>query len=180
MPATRPAESRGCLGTLGVLVAMIAILAGGAFAAASVAELPDQPVAVSRGVIVQPPTGWEFAGRTDDGSGILLTSGIASVFIETVEGTDVAAALRALQAEWASEPTLAMGDIEPSDVRPGADAARFAYSGTVAGIASAIEGEVYGVAGNGYVVLFDGWAGQGDYLLARDQVTDLVRGATLP
>jgi hypothetical protein len=137
-------------------------------------------VAVSRGVSVQPPTGWEFAGRTDDGSGVLLTSGSASVFIETVDGTDERLALDALREEWATEPTLGMGAVEESDVRPGVPGAQFAYSGTVEGIASAIEGEVFALRGRGYVVLFDGWAGLGDYLLVRDVIRGMVREAALP
>jgi hypothetical protein len=173
-------RSRGCLGTLGVLVAMVAIVGGGAVAAEAVADLPDQPIPVSRGVVVQPLAGWEFVGRTEDGTGVLLTSGRASLFIETVEGSDEQAALAALQDEWSSEPTLALGPIETSDVRPGVPAARFAYSGTVDEIASSIEGEVIALRGNGYVALFDGWSGLGEYLLARDDIGMMAQMATLP
>lgn len=179
--SAQPDNQRGCLGTLGVLLAMVAIVGGGAFAAGAVAGLPDQPVAVSRGVVVQPPTGWAFAGRTQDGSGILLTSGSASMFIETVAGSDERAALAELRAEWSSEPTLALGEIEAAnDVRPGVPGARFSYAGTIPEIASAIEGEVIALRGTGYIAIFDGWAGLGDYLLARDEIARLIRESTLP
>lgn len=176
----QPSESRGCLGTLGVLVAMIAIVGGGALAANAVADLPDQPVSVSRGVIVQLPEGWDFAGRTDDESGILLTSGTASLFIETVDGTDERLALSALREEWSTEPTLALGEIEGTDIRPGVAGARFAYSGTIEQIPTAIEGEVIALRGSGYIALFDAWAGMGEYLPARGAVETIVRDVTLP
>lgn len=179
MSAT-PDQSRGCLGTLGVLVVMLLIVGGGAVAAGAVADLPDAPVSVGRGVTVQPPAGWQFVGREDDVGGVLLTSGGASVFIEAVAGGDEVAALRALRDEWSVEPLLMTGEIERSEIRPGVAAARFAYTGSVEGVAAPIEGEVTALRGAGYVVVFDGWAGLGDYLSARGEIEQMIVTAVMP
>ena len=176
----QPEQPRGCLATLGVLVAMLAIVLLGGLGAVAVADLPDLPVEVSRGVSVQLPPGWQFAGRAEDGSGVLLTSGGASVFVATVEGTDEVAALDQLRQEWATEPLLVTGEVQPTDIRPGVPAARFAYTGSVADVASPIEGEVTALRGTGYVAVFDGWAGLGDYLLARAEIERLIVEAVLP
>jgi hypothetical protein len=177
---TDPKQPRGCLPTVLVLVAMLGIVGLGGVASAAVADLPDLPVNVSRGVTISPPAGWEFAGRSDDGAGILLTSGFASAYVWTVDGSDEREPLEALKAEWSVEPLLVLGEVESIDIRPGLPAARFVYSGSIAEVASAIEGEVIALRGTGYVVLFDAWAGLGGYLQARAEIEQMIDGAVLP
>lgn len=179
-PDQTHAQPRSWLATLAVLGAMVAIVGAGGLAASAVAGLPEQPVAVSRGVTVLMPTGWEFGRRSDDGSGILLSAGAASVYIETVEGNNELAALEELRRAWSVEPALAMGEVVKVNARPGTPGARFSYSGSIAEVASPIEGEVTALRGDGFVLIFDGWAGIGDYALARAEIAALIERAQLP
>jgi hypothetical protein len=80
--------------------------------------------------------------------------------------------------------TVAAGDIVPvTDVRTdGKPATRFPYSGTFPseGPASAVEGEVTGVRGNGIVVVFDAWAGKGQFQFASGDAEQIISRTTIP
>lgn len=180
--AVRPAAPKGWLATLLILLLMVGIVVGGFVAAESVADLPDQPISLGNGVTIVVPPDWEYGGRADDGT-ILLSHGNGNVAIRATAGMDERAALEQLRNEWLALGTVAAGDIEPvPDVRAGQPAARFAYSGTFlgAGLAGAVEGEVTGVRGSGSAVVFDAWAGEGQFVNVRDDIAKIINEATIP
>ena len=175
-------EPRGGLATLVVFVIMIGIVAGGAFAQNAVAGIPAGPVEVARGVMLTPLTEWEFGGRSDDGNTILLSQGSGSLAISVVEPSDAVAGLTALRDEWLASGTVTATEIEPvGGVRVRQPAFRFAYSGTFEEEhAAAVEGEVTGVSGSEVAVLFDGWAGYGEYASVRDEIATMIRDTVIP
>jgi len=131
------------------------------------------------------PPGWSFAGRSSDGKLALLSRGNASVAISVKDGATQKAALEQLRNEWSGLGTVTVGEIAAvSDLRTdGKAAARFPYSGVFPdeGLPGTVEGEVTGVQGsNNVAVLFDAWAGEGEFLRARDDVTTIIRGTTIP
>lgn len=183
-PAVMAARSqpKGWLATLVILLIMLGIVVGGFFAAAAVASIPDKPIEVARGVIVTVPSEWEYQGRFDEGA-ILLSRGRGNVAIMVKDATDERAELAKLRDEWVALGTVTAGEIsEVADLRAGQPAARFAYSGTFPdeGIASPVEGEVTVVRGTASVVLFDAWAGFGEFVEVSPEVTSIIRETTIP
>ena len=184
-PIARPAAPKGWLATFFVMAIMLGIVVGGVVAAGSVASLPDKPPTLAGGVTVPVPPGWTFEGRTSDRTLLLLSRGNASVAIGVEENSSPTAALEKLRNEWAALGTVTVGDIAAvTDVRTdGKATARFAYSGTFPGEdgSGTVEGEVTGVQGsNNLAVVFDAWSSEGDFLRARDDVTNIIRGTTIP
>jgi hypothetical protein len=186
MPAApQPREPKGGLATLVVLLIMVGIVAGGFVAQNAVADEPPKPIAVGLGVSITPPPDWEFGGRSEDVNTILLSQGSGSLAITVVDGTEVRAALEALRDEWLAGGTVSASDIgEVADVRPGQAGLRFAYSGTFEDVgtprSTAVEGEVTGVSGTGVTVLFDGWAGLGDYVAVSAEIATMIRETVIP
>jgi hypothetical protein len=176
-----PRQPRGGLATLAVLLIMIGIVVGGAFAQGAVANVPPQPVTVANGVVVTPLDEWEFGGRSDDGKTVLLSQGIGSLAITVLDASDPEAGLAALRDEWIGTEAVTAGEImRVDDVRVEQPVFRFPYSGTFEDIATAVEGEVTGVGGSEVAVLFDGWAGFGDYISVRDDIATMIRNAVIP
>lgn len=182
-PWARPAEPKGWLATFLIILIMVGIVGAGFAAAVALSSVPDKPITIARGVIIVVPPDWSFGGRSDDGKTVLLTRGSASVAISVDEGVDETAALKQLHDEWAARGTISVGEVLPvNDVRAqGEPAARFAYSGLFSGeLPTPVEGEVTGVRGNGFAVVFDAWAGEGQFVNARDDVAALIRETTIP
>ncbi len=178
-PAGRP---RGCLATLGVLLLMLGIVGGGFVAASAVEDLPMPPVEVGQGVVIDPLPGWEFGGRSEDGSTVLLSRGDGSMAIGLVAGTvtpEVAA--RDLLQEWTADPEIHItyGPTQDVELRPGLVGSRFHYAGTFAGLASPVEGEVTALRGSEATIVADAWAGDGDFDFVRAEVDRMIREATL-
>jgi hypothetical protein len=181
-PWARPAEPKGWLATFLIIVIMVGVVGAGAVAAASLSSVPDKPITIAEGVTVVVPPDWSFGGRSEDRQTILLSRGNASVAISVEQDSDELAALRQLHDEWAAQGTISVGDIVPvTDARAdGKPAARFAYSGTFRELPATVEGEVTAVRGNGIAVVFDGWAGEGQFVNARDDVARIIRETTIP
>jgi hypothetical protein len=181
--AATAAQPKGWLATFLVLLAMAGITGVGVVAADAAEDLPPRPIEVASGVIVTPAAGWEFVGRSDDGGSILLTRGSGNVGVSVVAGEQPPdQVLRDVLATWTSEPgtTISVSQIHESGVRPGAIAARAAYAGTFAELTGPIEGEVTAVDGTGLAVVFDGWAGPGEYRLVRGEIDEMIRAAAIP
>ncbi len=175
------AQPRGCLATLAVLVIMVGIVGVGFAAANAVADIPNQPVTVSDGVSLVPPPDWEFQGRAEGQDTILLSRGNGSLAVTVTQGSDHVAALDSLREEWTATGTVSAGDIREAAGAHGTNpAARFAYSGTFPELASAVEGEVTGVAGTSVVVVFDGWADVGEFASVADDIHAIIAGTTIP
>jgi hypothetical protein len=180
MPATP--QPKGWLATFAVLLIMLGLVVGGCVAAAATSSIPDKPVEIGHGVTLLVPPGWQYSGRTQEGSGILLSRGGGNVAITVDTGTDERAALTSLREEWLATGTVTAGDIvEVIEARPGQPGSRFAYSGTFLGdLGGPVEGEVTGVRGSGIVVLFDAWAGIGEFVNVKDDVASIIRETTIP
>ena len=179
-PAHRT-QPRGGLATLAVLLVMVGIVGGGYLAQNAVADLPAQPVEVANGVVVTPVDDWEFGGRSDDGGTVLLSQGDGSLAVTVQQGTDAVAALSALRDEWTSTGTVTASPVElVDDLRGGQPGHRFRYSGTFLDVPAGVEGEVTGYAGNGIVVIFDGWAGLGSFRTVADDVATMINSAVIP
>jgi hypothetical protein len=182
-PPAPDKPQRGCLATFVVLAVMLLIVGGGAVAADAVAGLPDPPITVVDGLRITPYAGWEFGGRIDDGRTILLSRGDGSLAVTVpVEVEPPQAALERVIARWRTEfsTPLTTGAIEPSDIRPGQPSARVSYAGAFDDVHYPVEGELVAVRGTDLVVVFDGWAGEGDFALVRDQIRTMIQGATIP
>ena len=173
-------QPRGCLATLAVFLVMSGILVGGFMAARVTALVPLGPINVGLGVHVTPAEGWEFGGRTEDGNTILLSRGNGSLAVTVIADQTALDALTALRNEWLASATVTASDIAPvMDVRSGA--LRFGYSGTFDDLAAKVEGEVHGIQGaSGVTVVFDSWAGTGQYVGVRDDVVSMINTAVIP
>jgi len=184
MPLARANQPKGWLATLVILLIMVGIPVGGVLAANAVAGLPDQPVDAGHGVIVAIPANWEYAGRFGDDRIVLITRGSASVAVSVKESTDEVAQLTALRNEWLASGTVSAGDVVAvADARTdGRPASRFPYTGTFGedGPSSPVEGEATGVRGNGIVVIFDAWAGEGEFVRVAQEVAQIIRETTIP
>lgn len=180
--STRPrSQPRGGLATLAVLLIMLGIVGLGYIAQDAVAGLPPRPVEVTAGVVVTPLEDWEFGGRSEDGTAVLLSQGDGSLGVEVRPGTDVAAVLAALRAEWTGSEAVTASEIEPvTNLRNGQAGQRFAYSGTFEGVPAAVEGEVTAYAGRGIVVLFDGWSGLGSFRNVKSDIEAMINAAVIP
>ena len=181
-PLARPAAPKGWLATFLIILIMVGIVGAGAVAAASVSSVPDRPITIADGVTIVVPPDWSFEGRSEDRRTILLSRGNASVAISVEGGSDELVTLRHLRDEWAGQGNVSLGVILPvTDARAdGKPAARFAYSGTFPELPSMVEGEVTAVRGNGNTVVFDAWAGKGQFVNARDDVARIIRETTIP
>jgi hypothetical protein len=176
-----PSQPRGGLATLAVFLIMIGIVVGGAFAQGAVANVPQQPVTVASGVVITPLDDWAFGGRSDDGKTVLLSQGSGSLAITVLDASDPEAGLAELRDEWVGTEAVTAGDIIRVDgIRADQPVFRFPYSGTFDDIASTVEGEVTGVGGSQVAVLFDGWAGFGDYVSVSDDIATMIRSAVIP
>jgi hypothetical protein len=173
-------QPRGWLATFVVAVAMVGI-AGLGFAASNLARsAPARPIPVADGVTVTPLEGWEFAGRSGDGSEVLLTQGAGSLDVLVVRGGRIARVLSELVLDWTEGGYVTFAPFERIEAQPGRYGVRAAYSGTFDGIAYPLEGQITGIQGADVVVLFDGWAGVGEYGLVRPQIEQMIREATIP
>lgn len=175
-------QPKGWLATLVVFLTMIGVVGGGCFAAEAIADAPPVPVTVASGVVLTPLPDWEFGGRSEDGKTILLSRGQGSLAITVEEGTDARSAMDQLRSEWISSGTVTATDITTiwHDFGYAADVFRFGYSGTFDDIASAVEGEVTGTYGTNVSVVFDGWAGFGEYHTVKAEIDDMIRATTIP
>jgi hypothetical protein len=172
-------QPKGWLATLAVLVIMLGILIGGFVAQNAVANEPPKPVSVGD-VVLTPPAGWDFAGRSEDESTILLTNGSGSLAISVVPGTDVVQTLDAKRNEWLRTGTVTATEAEPVTIGYSRAGRRFEYSGTFEDVPTPVEGQVTAIAGNGVVVLFDGWAGIGGYRVVSDEIDGMIADAVIP
>jgi hypothetical protein len=172
-------QPKGWLATLVVALVMVGIVGGGFVAQESVADAPPLPVTLDRGVVVTPGADWEFAGRSEDGQTVLLTQGSGSLALTVMDGTDIQTALESQRAEWLASGTITATDPEPVTVG-GHAGRRFEYSGTFDDLPTPVDGTVTAIAGSNYVVLFDGWAGAGDYSAVSDDIDSMIGSAVIP
>jgi hypothetical protein len=177
IPARPP---KSWLATLVVGAIMLAILIGGFVVEGAVPEPPPRPVSAGSGVMLTPISGWDFAGRSEDGQTILLTQGSGSLAVSVVPGTDANAALRAKRDEWLQTGTVTVSEPVVVALPGDRSGARFNYSGTFEDVPTPVEGAVTAVAGSNVVVLFDGWSGIGGYPNVGAEIDSMIESATIP
>lgn len=177
IPARPP---KSWLATMVVAAIMLAILIGGFVVEGAVPEPPPRPVSAGSGVMVTPVSGWDFAGRSEDGQTIVLTQGSGSLAVTVAPGTDVDAALQAKRDEWLETGTVTISDPDAITIAGGRTGERFDYSGTFEDVPTPVEGTVTAVAGSDVVVLFDGWSGIGGYRNVSADIDQMIESATLP
>jgi hypothetical protein len=144
---------------------------------------PGDPVPVGP-ISVRPAPGWSVAERIPDPPQLRLTKGTAQLYvvIPPVQATarghlriyvDEVLAPQALQ--------LSVSPVRPVRLPSGQPAALLSYLGTFEGVASPLEGEVLAlVSPSGTPALFDGWAPEGLWVGARDEVRTMVSTAEIP
>ena len=180
-PTTRP--PKGWLATFVVAAVMVVIVGGGFVAQGAVANEPPKPVEIN-GVVLTPAEGWDFAGRSDDGTTILLTNGNGSLAITAfISGAELLCAecdpLVRKRDEWLKTGTVTATD--PAPVTIGSRTlSRFQYTGTFDDVPTPVEGTVSEYRGARAPVLFDGWAGVGEYRSVTDDIDSMIGGATIP
>ena len=177
IPARAPSS---WLATLVVAAIMLAILIGGFVVEGAVPAPPPRPVSAGSGVMVTPVSGWDFAGRSEDGQTILLTQGSGSLAVTVVPGTDVDAALQAKRDEWLQSGTVTISDPEAITIPGGRTGERFDYSGTFEDVPTPVEGAVTAIAGSNVVVLFDGWSGIGGYPNVSADIDSMIESTSIP
>ena len=181
--ATKP--PKGWIATLVVAAIMVAIVAGGFIAAGAVADNKTVLYNVN-GVSITPGPGWEFSGRDDNGQTILLTNGSGSLAIEAQPPPsnmllmpDWQLPLEKKRQDWLDTGTVTATQI--ADVIVGDRAARrFSYSGTFEDLATPVEGTVTEISTPNKYVLFDGWAGKGQFSVVSDDVDAMIKSAVIP
>lgn len=142
---------------------------------------PGQPIVVSEGVVIQPAAGWSVADRPTEPPGVRLVSGTGNllVLVSPVAGEPEAQIQAYVEQVLEPEATqLSVTPVQPITIPSGNAAVLVSYIGAFQGVSSPLEGEVVAVVGaSGTAMLFDGWAQEGQFGAARDDVRSMVAGA---
>lgn len=182
-PAPQAATARppkGWLATLVVAALMLLIVGSGVAVQDAVADQPALGIKVGTGVYLYPADGWEFAGRSDDDpTTILLTNGGGSMAVgidpdESILVMPEIDEFLKMRDDWLATGTVTASDPEPVTVGPFVGR-RFSYTGTFEDVPIPVEGEVTSIAD----VVFDGWAGLGQYGTVRGDVDEMIRTAEI-
>jgi hypothetical protein len=144
---------------------------------------PGQPVTVSEGVVIHPASGWSVADRPTEPPGLRLVSGTGNllVLVSPVAGGPEEQLQAYVEQVLEPEATqLSVSAVQPISIPSGNAAALISYVGAFQGVSSPLEGEVVAVIGaSGTAVVLDGWAQEGQFVAARDDVRAMVAGAEI-
>jgi hypothetical protein len=190
-PAPGPRESKW-LSTIGVLAVTLFVAFGGYAVAgepsAAGGEItgdqgePGEPIPVGP-ISIRPAPGWGVAEQIPDPPQLLLTNGTAQLYVGIQGDADSAEALLDAYIQAMAEDALQLS-ASPArgvDLPSGQPAVLSSYVGTFEGVASPLEGEVLAlISPSGTPVLFDGWAPEGLWVGARDEVRTMVGSAEIP
>jgi hypothetical protein len=142
---------------------------------------PGPPVTVVEGVTIHPAPGWSLTDRLTEPQGVRLISGTGNllVLVSPVGGGPEGQLLAYIEQVLEPEATqLSVTPVQPITIPSGNVAAVASYVGAFQGASSPLEGEVVAVVGaSGTAVVFDGWAQEGQFGAARDDVRAMVAGA---
>ena len=191
-PPPGPRQSKW-LSALGVLAVILFVALGGFLVAgdptAAGEEItgdqgtPGAPIQVGP-VAIRPGPGWSIAEQIPDPPQLRLTKGAAQLYV--VIPPLQASPRGQLQAyvDEVLEPQagqLSVSPIQAVELPSGQPAVLASYVGSFEGVASPLEGEVLAlVSPAGTPVVFDGWAPEGLWVGARDEVRSMVSGAEIP
>ena len=191
-PPPPPGESRW-LSAIGVLAVTLFVALGGFLVAgdptAAGEEItgaegtPGAPIPVGP-ISVRPAPGWTVSRQVPDPPQLRLTKGTAQFFVvipplqAPAEG-QLQSYVDEVLAPQAGQ--LSVSPIEAVELPSGQPAVLVSYVGSFDGVASPLEGEVLAlVSPSGTPVVFDGWAPEGLWVGARDEVRSMVSGAEIP
>jgi hypothetical protein len=191
-PPPQPAGGSKWLSAFGVLAVTLFVALGGFLVAgdptAAGEEItgdqgtPGAPIPVGP-VSVRPAPGWTVSQQVADPPQLRLTKGTAQLFVvvppvqASAEGQ-----LRSYVDEVLSPQAgqLSVSPIEAVELASGQPAVLASYVGSFEGVAAPLEGEVLAlVSPTGTPVVFDGWAPEGLWVGARDEVRSMVSGAEI-
>jgi hypothetical protein len=187
LPAPAPREAKWIPPLAALLVLLFVVFGGFLFAGepgAAGQELteaePGRRVEVAPGVTLFPPEGWHVQEPLEDPPGVRLIAGTGNLLVLVRPGGGDPQALLDEYVAQILEPDssqLSLSEVEPVPLPSGLPALRFAYIGVFQGVQAPLEGEVTVVVGSGNAVAFDGWAAEGLFTGARQDVRLMVETA---
>lgn len=191
-PPPPPHEARW-LPTLGALAVILFTTFGGFMVAgdptAAGQEItgdtddPGPPIQVGP-ISIRPAPGWTVAEQIPDPPQLRLTSGAAQLFVVIPPSESSPEGHLQSYVEEILEPQarqLSVSRVRQVELPSGQLGSLLSYGGSFEGVASPLEGEVLAVVSPaGTPVLFDGWAPQGQWIGARDEVRSMVGTAEIP
>jgi hypothetical protein len=190
-PPPGPRESKW-LSTIGVLAVTLFVAFGGYAVAGEPSAAgdditgnqgePGEPIPLGP-ITIRPAPGWGVAEQIPDPPQLLLTNGTAQLYASVQGEAASAEALLDAYIQAMSEDALQLSasparGVELPSEQPGVLSS---YVGTFEGVASPLEGEVLAlISPSGTPVLFDGWAPEGLWVGARDEVRTMISSAEIP
>jgi hypothetical protein len=143
---------------------------------------PGAPVSVGP-ISVRPAPGWAVAERIPDPPQLRLSGGTAQLYVLVLPAPDPAEELLRTYVDEALAPQarqLSVSPVRPVELPSGQPASLLSYVGSFDGVVSPLEGEVLAmVSPAGTPVVFDGWAPEGLWVAARDEVRTMTTTAEI-
>ncbi|MGH2677783.1 MAG: hypothetical protein ACRDHB_05430 [Actinomycetota bacterium] len=144
---------------------------------------PEAPIPVGP-ITIHPAPGWTVAEQIPDPPQLRLTSGAAQLFVVIPPSESSPEGHLQSYLDEVLEPQarqLSVSRVRHVELPSGQLGSLLAYLGSFDGVASPLEGEVLAVVSpTGTPVLFDGWAPEGLWVGARDEVRSMVATAEIP
>jgi hypothetical protein len=143
---------------------------------------PGGPVSVGP-VSVRPAPGWTVAEQIPDPPQLRLSGGTAQLYVVVPSAQGATEELLHAYVDEALAPQagqLSVSEVRPVELPSGQPASLLSYVGSFEGVASPLEGEVLAlVSPTGTPVVFDGWAPEGLWVAARDEVRTMITTAEI-
>jgi hypothetical protein len=143
---------------------------------------PGAPVSVGP-VSVRPAPGWTVAEQIPDPPQLRLNGGAAQLYVVVPPAQGAAEELLHGYVDQALAPQarqLSVSAVRPVELPSGQPASLLSYVGSFEGVASPLEGEVLAlVSPVGTPVVFDGWAPEGLWVAAREEVRSMIATAEI-
>lgn len=143
---------------------------------------PGTPVSVGP-VSVRPAPGWAVAEQIPDPPQLRLNGGAAQLYVVVPPAQGATEELLQAYVDQALAPQarqLSVSAVRADELPSGQPASLLSYVGSFEGVASPLEGEVLAlVSPTGTPVVFDGWAPEGLWVAAREEVRTMIATAEI-
>jgi hypothetical protein len=144
---------------------------------------PIPPITIGP-ITIRPAPGWTVAEQIPDPPQLRLTSGAAQLYVVIPPSESSPEGHLQSYVEEILEPQarqLSVSRVRQIELPSGQIGSLLSYVGSFEGVASPLEGEVLAVVSStGTPALFDGWAPEGLWVGARDEVRSMVASAEIP